>query len=693
MNFRTTIVLLVLVIAAGWFYVEFVKDEPAVEVDKPDGGSKLLFSDEDFDADNIEKITIERNGKSIVIEKDGADWIQTAPVRFAVNSWSGGQFGTNAKSLKYTEKFKPGKGDQPALGAIGLEPPKATISLVADDKTITLRVGKKLAIGSRGYLTINDDEHVYIVDDGLHELLLDKSIKDWRKKSLAGPKEPGSQRVTLTRDGETIELVKADGNWAFGGSHSGRVATQAVADLIGKLDNMYVKEFSVDQPDDLTVYGLTSPRTVLRIEPSTASTQPANSQPAPKATVFSIGGPKDLKDEQFYAALSEGDQPADIVFVIGKTDKEKFDADPDDLRDKRITLIKATDVNTIELTRGDKSLKLERSDAGWAFAEPAPPFNPDGGLLGDLLDKVEDIEAESFVAHAKPQAALATVTLIASGRAEPDVLKIHEHADGQHLVLRNNETTGHVVPGDKLALLLKSATAFRDRTIVELKIDELSSVSITRPDGVNFQFDRDETTWRLAGHDKFESADLDALLVFFQPMLAETWPDDGKIGKSAYTVQLGDKTKLTIDSESRAGAADGIDGVFQISQSMLDSLGVEYRHRTLFDFTADDIQQVAVGEITITKKDSDYTSEQTDKLDDSAAGGVFDTLAGLRVERYVAATQGANATRTIDITLKDGDAKLALQLSADHTASTGDRWFELSEDDYDKLMADLIKAE
>ena len=35
MNFRTTIVLLVLVIAAGWFYVEFVKDEPAVEVDKP----------------------------------------------------------------------------------------------------------------------------------------------------------------------------------------------------------------------------------------------------------------------------------------------------------------------------------------------------------------------------------------------------------------------------------------------------------------------------------------------------------------------------------------------------------------------------------------------------------------------------------------------------------------------------------
>jgi hypothetical protein len=242
-------------------------------------------------------------------------------------------------------------------------------------------------------------------------------------------------------------------------------------------------------------------------------------------------------------------------------------------------------------------------------------------------------------------------------------------------------------------MLTEPVLAWRYRSVIDLKADEITSVILTRPDGLKLSFEKPaKGAWQLAGHDKFETADFEALLIHFQPLLAQKWLETGKIGETAYHIQIGDKAILSIDAKSRAATAKGIDGVFEISQGMIDALSAELRHRTVFDFTTDDIKQLVIDDMTITKQDGNYTSEQTDKLDDSAVGALFDTIAGLRVEHYVTPLAGTAVIRSVTMTTKDGTGH-TLQLTGDKHGSIGDKWFDLSQEDYDKLIAKLISEE
>src|SRR5690606_12920214 len=91
MNLKTTLVLVILLVVVGAFFWFVERESPPgdtpVAPTAPTAG-KAVFDQDDIPSDQVQSITIERNGKTVVFAKEDGDWYQTKPLRFPLNNWS-----------------------------------------------------------------------------------------------------------------------------------------------------------------------------------------------------------------------------------------------------------------------------------------------------------------------------------------------------------------------------------------------------------------------------------------------------------------------------------------------------------------------------------------------------------------------------------------------------------------------------
>ncbi|MDP6153059.1 MAG: hypothetical protein QF785_06735, partial [Phycisphaeraceae bacterium] len=92
----------------------------------------------------------------------------------------------------------------------------------------------------------------------------------------------------------------------------------------------------------------------------------------------------------------------------------------------------------------------------------------------------------------------------------------------------------------------------------------------------------------------------------------------------------------------------------------------------------------------------DYTTEADVELDDDACGKIFDTLVGLRVQRYPGIDKPDGTQVTIAVDLGDDKSHTVVIPATDdpdHIVIVDDRVCELNEDDLDKLTASVVKSD
>lgn len=715
MNFKTTLLLLVMLAIVGVFFL-WDKDHPSVDVNAPaaDQTKQPLLDGTKFDKDKIASVTIEKDGKSVTLTKQGNDWMQTQPVTFKLNSWSASQPGDRALALTYTDKLtpgSPGRGDSPTLKEVNLDKPLAVVTVKFSDDTPAqvFKLGRK-SVGGRGYLMINDDKSLYVVNDELHKSILDDSINNWRSKSLKAPTEGQINQLTKDDGHGDIQVVKTEGNWAFAGSNTGRVARDAVSGLLGAINGIYISKFVADQPKDLSAYGLDDPTVKVTMQlPALVDKSEKDAKAdkksedktdaKPRYQTFVIGAPVDLKKERYFATFADGKGVGDVVFEISKSDFDKFDKTVDDLRQARITPLVTADVTKILLRQGKTTrLQLLKGPNGWGYGDPKPGYGLDQDLAKDLLNAITDAKAESYTVHPKVDTPLLTVTLSATGHASDDVLKIYDGAK-DYTVIRNNETVGYHVPKDKLAKVTETSVALlRNRVIKDWKPKDLKMVDVVLPDGTDLHFARKDAAWKLDGYDKHESMALGELLDAIAPLKADSWQVQGPVGDSVYTITYGndDQTLVVkVDPATRVATLEEPNLTFMVSQDVVDKLKAELRPRTIVDVTRDAMQKVQVvtrdQKIIIEQKDGKFTAADGSKLDETKVGTLFDTLAGLRVEHYLKPKKMA---LPIDVIITTKDKTIHLQLSDSHIGSlvgqTG-TFFKLSDTDFENLTAKLSK--
>ena len=757
MNFKTTILLVVLLLIVGayFFYVErnqttTVERETAKAEHSKEKGTPL-FATEAPSAESVASFTIERPGQSAVeITKVGNEWFQTKPVRFALNNYSAKGVIDEVATLRQSESFKPGDKDAPTLESVSLAPPLVTLTITPSDskkKPQVLKLGRK-SIGGFAYVALEGDPKIYVVSDNAHRQLLDGKLSDWRRKSLTGPTDGQAQSVTLTASGTRVEMVKAEGNWSFTGGHSGRVGVDALRSLLSQVKSTYITKFVTDEIKDPAAYGLDKPTLVLRsVVPPVPPTPPATTQPGdkageksaektsenPKAYTLTVGAPADLKKDDYFATYTEDDQPATVVFTLIRSEVEKLTKGADDLRDPRVTTLAAPDVRELSIDRpGQPAIKLLRGPTGWTFADGGPSFKADSGLVSDLVQLIVDAKATAYRADAKPDGEMkATITLGATGRSEPDVLRVFAvpgassgpKVEPKLMVMRNQETTGYLIEAPKLSKVFEPANALRERLVLDLNRNLVSRIAVKRSgeSAGEFVFDRAISAdpvassqpsakpaqppgpWKMKGQDKFDEPSVKALLDQVATLRTEKWLGTNttyRPSAEAANVTLtnvdGTQVTLSIEPESGNTIATGIDSIFVSPKTLLEALNAEFRDRTVLAVALSEIKSVEVAGLVVTRdEDGKFAGASGEKINQSAAGALFDTLAGLRVERYVGAAVGL-PVRTLKITTTDGKSRTLNLMGLggqSRAASLDGRWFVLEESTLSKLKADLLQKE
>ncbi|NJL31482.1 MAG: DUF4340 domain-containing protein [Phycisphaerales bacterium] len=259
MNYKTTLFLVVMLLAVGGFFLwAKQKSPPGVASNSPTTATRTegqpLWSAPPVSMDDVTRLDITTADKQYTFTKEGANWHQTSPVDYPLNSWSVRDMIEAALNLRYVEKFKPDGKDNPARKDIALDPPAASITLKHQTdpaKTVTLKLGRS-TVGGRGYLMIEGDDAVYIVNKRVHELLINADLREWRKKTLSLPALAQAVDLQLKTPQGTLEVNRTEDQWSFKGGHTGRVDADALAGLVGAVNGMYISKFISDNPKDLS---------------------------------------------------------------------------------------------------------------------------------------------------------------------------------------------------------------------------------------------------------------------------------------------------------------------------------------------------------------------------------------------------------------------------------------------------------
>ena len=754
MNIKTTLFLLALLIGIGAYFLLFesgreVGDTPPITAD----GEKPVFIAEELFPDGVKTVEIHwADGERATLSRDDQGrWMQSAPVSFPLNT-TRLQAGLvrDAATLRFVEKFTPDTVGKPTLIETSLDKPRASIRFTGDyrDTRIDRATGQPIVTtkpfdqtihlgggltGSRAYLRINNDPDVYVASNALHVVLLNERVADWRLRSLDTPTDGQAERIIIQTEEQTISMLKAQGDWHFALPLTDRVAPKAPSAILAALKSTKLLQFVTDDRSMLTAYGLDKPAVSVSVH--TSATEP-------RVRTLRIGNPADPAASIFHATWSFDGEQSPVIFTVPRDARARFLALlADDLRDPRITTIKASSVAEITLRQADQTpVRLQKTTAdGWNFlvpeGQPALPFKPDQEAVGVLLDTLASASAKYYRPNtSKPQTPLATIELAArTGQAQPEQLTLFTPPPGTGpkgddtpllMVIRNNEQTGYLVPAARLEPLLAPIITLRDRQVIDVKPQSIERITIQRADGVAYDFRSFVPTvaidskpqWQLAGHEAFEREMFEYLLKQLPTLRAEAWLTQPKpFGKNTVQLMLHLKGSnaalaLTFDIDTRQAQFTGSDGVFQLGEQMKLLLDGEYRPRSVLPLTTGDVTQV-----TITKGDSkpltlgrddlnryqalgpDGKPLTTIPINPTAAARLFDALTPLRAWRLIAKPPVATseAITTIELTTRTGIKHTLLVGFKDlpTVGTVNDLWFTLPPDTLARLMVEPMKRE
>jgi len=715
MNFKTTIALLLLLIIVGVFF--YTQQDWTTTRDVEQAASETsadglpLFTADELSTESITRIEVVRDGQTYVFEEDGDKWFQTRPVRVELNAWSARGIIDDLAGLTYREQLTPGKGEVPDAASLDLDPPRATVTisgeLDGEATSHTVALGRT-TIGGRGYAALPDraGDTAYLVNDDLHDAVLDADMMSLRKRSLTGPAAGAVQRLTLQREGATFELTKSDGRWALTGQHAGRADSGAANALANALQNTFLEKWVQDQPKDLSLYGLAEPSVTLTLhanvptESDTPDAEPADADTATRSYTLLLGSPTELEGESRFGMLLTGDQATAPVFSLGKTYTEKLKVDLTDLRDKAISLLEPSDVRAVRIERDAGNLAFDKSPDGWAFGEGVDPgFTADTSVVAELVESLTGTEGEPMTdASAWQGEPAVTVTLSTIAQPAPETLAFYPGDDGP-VVVRNREPVGYVVDPALLDSLTAAALAFRDRSIPVVP-EPAERVTLAPAAGPELTFVFADDGWTLEGHDVFESGAFRELLEMLRPLEADRWvigDAEAITDPIMLTAQGSSGTAvLRVDPDTGIGQRDGITERFRVSDTLLDALRAEYRDRTAIPVAANAITRVALtapdGSITLEREDDTWVGTGGEGLAPDKVKALIDALAGLEVVRYTNRTPVTlpSPSHTIEVNTTVGDVYTVNLYNGRDVASIGDRVAELSSDTLDVLRASVL---
>ncbi len=718
MSFRTTIVLLILLVAGGvtaYLLSGKSADDTARVEPKPAATLQYVFDPQPKESD-LTKVSIERAGKPpLAFERSPKpdkpdemdDWRMTAPSAGAIEAWQLTGTVSTLASLQFRTSFEPGAKDGVSAADAGLEPPQYVVALTDKaGKEYKLEVGKQAALSNDTYVRRAGQKPILVASRELGTQLK-KEPGEFRSKRLVALNANDARRLTIEHDGKTWQFSRGDdGEWVIDAPTRAFANTANVKTLLSKLAALRCEDFV--EPDAqlgsafepaLLKLTVTTETKKPRPAPATQESQPAEPQFDVSTATYAleIGAPADMQNQKRYARAG-ADAP---VARIKQSDVDPLIPKMAELRDARITRIKEKDVSAIEINAAGGQLSVTRVAGQWQSADGATGLET--SAVTELLQALEDLKAIDYVETpgTPDQYGLdvprATIKLTTAGQVEPLVLRVGKATESGRNAYVQREGTPYVcvVTSQQADRLVVGPLALRSRSIFAFSPQEITRLDIVRT-GAAYKLSKVDGAWRLtepagaplhpntintvvvdlarlkaravAGSGEFEKYGLaqpDAVLSFdvtpaSQPA-TQSAPAEPPAAAQSHTIRVGragDKPYCRKDDEPT---------VYELDETIYRLITTELLERGLFTFKGADVAgfkaAAPAGTVEFVKQDGKwkYVPDPFVALSDKKLNEFMDELAKLQVESYVAWKDGNfqaeeldKAPATIVLTLKDG---------------------------------------
>lgn len=531
MNFKTTLVLaLVLVVALGILYLAGTGEQPP---STPPTAPTTLLEDrpliaEDF-GEVLEVVCKRRDGQEWRFERQAdeddlgrAQWNMSAPLEVKATAWQIDGIVRKLKQLKYQIKYAPGSAGAVTAAQAGLEGAPSAVTLEAQSgATVTVEIGKDLS-DRESYVRLAGAEDIYVVSPNLHNLLRKKAI-EYRDQQLAdftAEHVKGVEIVDRPEEGEPViyTLVRSDAGWTFETPSKASAVKDKIDAVVQSLSALRVTEWVEAEAADPSVFGLGEEGVTIRAtieepvekeeeadqdeeqaeesqqeetqeeSPEPESPNEAEPEPIIREFVVHLSRRSPLgQDTKVY--VCRGDDRA--VGTITKTVADRLMPNLSEWQDLRLTTAAVTSADRIELTTPQGGATFEKEQGKWVDAGGGEVV--DGEAVSSLLSQLKNLKARSFVPLEGESTASfgldepqAVIRLNVPGLPEAESFAVGGYTDAKtrrlvHVRHKQADSVAKVRVAD-VSELIRPPAEYRDRTIFDLKPDEIEQVTISRPD-------------------------------------------------------------------------------------------------------------------------------------------------------------------------------------------------------------------
>ncbi|HKJ68416.1 MAG TPA: DUF4340 domain-containing protein [bacterium] len=348
---KTTLILLLLLIAVGGFYWFWGIKGQETRERQQELANRIL----PMEQENINRVALVQAGDTTVVyEQSDDEWTITHPVQTSADQT---RIETNLNAFLEAEQKRIIATELTDLQPYGLDRPQAEVAITYNDTgKVTLLIGNQNPTGSSVYAKRDDGPSIYttntnIVSQGKKQLF------DLRDRSIAKFDRNAITKIVISREnGETLEFNKMDGDWRLAEPQV-KAQNSQVSSLLSGLATRQVQEYFEETPVNLDDYGLDNPRILVSLFTNDTT----------RTAAVQIGNAVDDSNSPDYYAR---DLSRPMIFSVGNNVVTNIRKSPFEFQDKGLFAINSGQVTDMKVSWNDTTYQVSKIDTAWKMMQP-----------------------------------------------------------------------------------------------------------------------------------------------------------------------------------------------------------------------------------------------------------------------------------------------------------------------------------
>jgi hypothetical protein len=375
-----------------------------------------------FDA--VQEITVDRDNQTFVFSLIDGSWNQVTPFPQTMDPSSMTALIESVQGLQVLGTLTKDTSDD----VLGLDAESNYIELFDGIDRVRVILGRK-TLGGRGYAKLQKGEPV-LVGQSLHRRAIDMDHRLWRDVRLFPDFAIDGELIERDVQGDRLVLKRIQGRWEMLEPVPARLNQDMLTEWVGKLAAARVGMYVIDEPTNLTPFGLEVPT-------ATFATTTGNGV---KRTLL-IGGRVAAGSQDRYV-MFDG---SPVVFRMTMDALNQLFPVPEMFVDSTGSSVSKFDVKQVIIRTGGKEIQVTRNLDRWVGENDIPV---DSAEINSLLHWILEGNPVSVAISPFPlNLEIATVTLVGYDLSPLDTVRIALD-ESEQWILENGDNVLRLHPSE-----------------------------------------------------------------------------------------------------------------------------------------------------------------------------------------------------------------------------------------------------